>query len=162
MGRPAASALHDFVTAAAEAYLAGHSLDRLTLQLSVGGSRAAEFRMSSAGSRLTGSEMRYRAQWLEAIYVTLQRMGVAGGEASGAAARQADTWLLSIVHRVLEGQRTGEEQSFVKFDRALATGGASGGAAAERAVIAPQWVPVSQLVLLTMKVVNELREKNEL
>lgn len=43
-------------------------------------------------------------------------------------------------------------QSAVVFDRALATGGASGGAAAEKSVIAPQWVPVSQLVLLTMKV----------
>lgn len=40
----------------------------------------------------------------------------------------------------------------VQFDRALATSGASGGVAAEKLVIAPQWVPISQIVLLTMKV----------
>jgi len=57
--------------------------------------------------------------------------------------------------RVLEGQRHGEEQSQVKFDRGLATKGASGGAVAEKMVIAPQWVPVTQLVLLTLKVVDE-------
>jgi hypothetical protein len=34
----------------------------------------------------------------------------------------------------------------------LATKGASGGAVAEKMVIAPQWVPVTQLVLLTLKV----------
>ena len=44
-------------------------------------------------------------------------------------------------------------QSVVVFDRALATGGASGGVAAEKSVIAPQWVPVTQLVLLTLKVI---------
>jgi hypothetical protein len=54
--------------------------------------------------------------------------------------------------QVLEGQRHGEEQSQVKFDRGLATKGASGGAVAEKMVIAPQWVPVTQLVLLTLKV----------
>lgn len=46
-------------------------------------------------------------------------------------------------------------QSLVKFDRALSTAGASGGAAAERRVVAPQWIPVTQLVLLTMKVRTE-------
>jgi hypothetical protein len=40
----------------------------------------------------------------------------------------------------------------VKFDRGLATKGASGGAVAEKVVISPQWIPVTQLVLLTMKV----------
>ncbi len=36
-----------------------------------------------------------------------------------------------------------------------ASAGASGGAAAERRVIAPQFVPVSQIVLLTVKVLRE-------
>eukprot|EP00270_Netrium_digitus_P008254 TRINITY_DN2456_c0_g1_i1.p1 TRINITY_DN2456_c0_g1~~TRINITY_DN2456_c0_g1_i1.p1 ORF type:complete len:307 (+),score=77.79 TRINITY_DN2456_c0_g1_i1:65-985(+) len=68
---------------------------------------------------------------------------------------EEDPWLASIVYRVLLGMRTGEEQSSPKFDRALATMGASGGVAAEKAVISPQWVPVSQLVLLTIKVLKD-------
>lgn len=43
-------------------------------------------------------------------------------------------------------------QSLVKFDRGLATKGASGGAVSERLVISPHWVPVTQIVLLTLKV----------
>ena len=53
---------------------------------------------------------------------------------------------------LMRGHHCEYVQSAVVFDRALATGGASGGAAAEKSVIAPQWVPITQLVLLTMKV----------
>ena len=34
-----------------------------------------------------------------------------------------DAWLLAIVERVVAGQESGDEQSAVSFDRALATGG---------------------------------------
>ncbi|GJP57476.1 hypothetical protein CLOP_g12192 [Closterium sp. NIES-67] len=242
-GRPAASALRDLVAAAAEAFLAGHSMQRLLLQMQYGGgAEAEEFKMSAAGYRLTSSEEGYRTQWIKTVYLTmfrlhLQQPGASfihmppsqrdGGSSSSGGSEMgvrppslgafegampaleqppADTpgnsgksdqhndssnnntssssssetssetissrssmgaleglaealyeepWLGSIVDRVLEGQRTGEEQSLVHFDRALATGGASGGVAAEARVIAPQWLPISQLVLLTCKVVNE-------
>ncbi|CAI7777286.1 unnamed protein product [Closterium sp. NIES-54] len=246
-GRPAAMALHDLVAAAADAFLAGHSLQRLLLQLQYGGAEGEEFRMSEAGYRLTSSEQHYRTQWIKTVYLTMYRLHLqqpgssfihmpasqqshgtpssssssssssSGGssgmdvsraapglgmfegamppaseqpmfDASGSSNRsggdssseetssssssnsvsmgaleglwevvEEEPWLGSIVDRVLEGQRTGEEQSLVHFDRALATAGASGGVAAERRVIAPQWLPISQLVLLTCKVVNERR-----
>ena len=38
-----------------------------------------------------------------------------------------------------------------------AVAGASGGAAASQRTIAPQFVPISQLVLMTVKVVQELK-----
>eukprot|EP00897_Mesotaenium_endlicherianum_P003516 jgi/Mesen1/3192/ME000184S02242 len=150
LGRPAGTALHEFVTAAVEAALAGYARDKLALQLNYGASSSDnEFSVNAAG---------------EQVYITLQRMGVVPTPAPSAAGRETagdDQFLHSIIYRVLEGQRTGEEQSLVKFDRALATGGASGGAAAEKAVIAPQWVPISQLVLLTMKVVAETHSREE-
>lgn len=96
-----------------------------------------------------------------------------------------DAWLYSIVERTLQGQATGEQQLAVMFDRAIATGGgragaacgrggacirallgphasflragASGGAAAVRTTIAPSFIPISQLVLLTLKVRSELK-----
>ncbi len=39
--------------------------------------------------------------------------------------------------------------------------GASGGAAAEKRIIAPQFIPISQLVLIAMKCRRELRMKSE-
>ncbi|CAI5462822.1 unnamed protein product [Closterium sp. Yama58-4] len=161
-GRPAASALHDLVAAAADAFLAGHSLQRLQLQLQYGGAEGEEFRMSEAGYRLTSSEQLYRTQWIKTVYLTMYRLHLQQPGSSfismpTSSSSGEEPWLGSIVDRVLEGQRTGEEQSLVHFDRALATAGASGGVAAERRVIAPQWLPISQLVLLTCKVANERR-----
>ena len=43
-------------------------------------------------------------------------------------ASAADEWLLAVVDRVLRGLATGDEQSAVTFDRALATGGAQSSA----------------------------------
>jgi hypothetical protein len=151
MGRPAGQALHEFVAAAVDAFMAGFTFDKLSLQLAYGGEGMEEFKMDTAGYRLTSSEEHYRTQWLTTIYVTLQFLRVVDNEASRSAVTD-DIHLVQVIHRVLEGQRHGEEQSQVKFDRGLATKGASGGAVAEKIVIAPQWVPVTQLVLLTLKV----------
>lgn len=71
--------------------------------------------------------------WPAQVYCTLQML--AGAEADGsdeamqciASMRpwgEEDRWLIAIVGRVLEGRTSGEEQSSVTFDRALATGGA--------------------------------------
>eukprot|EP00898_Chlorokybus_atmophyticus_P008574 jgi/Chlat1/8718/Chrsp9S08578 len=153
-GRPAAAALKDFV--------------ECVLQLGIDESGA-----NAEGHRLTAYERRCRSQWINAIYVTLSELqGVPlhqqpaadnddGEESSESAVESADEveaemeWLLQLVRRTISGQATGDEQSNVKFDRSLATGGHSGGVASEKRVIAPQWVPISQLVLLTMKVMAE-------
>ncbi|CAI5487573.1 unnamed protein product [Closterium sp. Naga37s-1] len=177
-GRPAAMALHDLAAAAADAFLAGHSLQRLLLQLQYGGAEEEEFRMSEAGYRLTSSEQHYRTQWIKTVYLTMYRLHLqqpgasfihmpssqqSHGTPSRSSSSSSSGGSIGMdVSRaapglVLEGQRTGEEQSLVHFDRALATAGASGGVAAERRVIAPQWLPISQLVLLTCKVANERR-----
>ncbi|GAQ81433.1 hypothetical protein KFL_000800115 [Klebsormidium nitens] len=154
LGRPAAAALFDFVAATVEAYMLGASRDKVTIQLQYGSKEAYRIERDVAGYRLTGSEERYRSQWLDVIYTTLQLLKQGSEEWRQQPATQ-DESLIAIIHRVLEGQRTGEEQSLVKFDRALSTAGASGGATSERRVVAPQWIPVTQLVLLTMKVLNE-------
>lgn len=74
--------------------------------------------------------------WYTQVYCTLQMLAAAeAGGADGAMERivgmrpwgEEDRWLVAIVGRVLEGRSSGEEQSSVTFDRALATGGAHGG-----------------------------------
>lgn len=156
-GRPAGTALHEFVGAAVAAYLAGHTRDRLSLQLAYGDNGMEESKLETEGFRLTASEEQYRSQWLDTIYTTLQFLKVVDNQASRSSpvTAQTDSHLFSIVRRVVEGQQSGDEQSFVKFDRGLATKGASGGAIAQREAVAPQFIPLTQLVLLTMKVVNE-------
>lgn len=154
MGRSAGQAMHEFVCAAVDAFMAGYSFDKLNLQMVHGTGGIEEFKMENAGYRLTASEEYYRTQWLTTIYVTLQMMKLADNEASRSFVTE-NLQLVQIIHRTLEGQRHGEEQSLVKFDRGLATKGASGGAVSEKLVISPQWVPVTQIVLLTLKVVNE-------
>jgi len=64
------------------------------------------------------------------VYLTCQKVtGAAPPHAGheGADLQQQsddnDAWLLAIVERVLAGQESGDEQSAVSFDRALATGG---------------------------------------
>ena len=64
---------------------------------------------------------------LSQVYLTYQTTASAGDESRDVATpprSDADAWLLAIVERVLAGQDTGDEQSSVSFDRALATGGA--------------------------------------
>ena len=63
------------------------------------------------------------------MYLTYQLTTDAATESAATLAtlrprNDADAWLLAIVERVLAGQETGDEQSSVRFDRALATGGA--------------------------------------
>ncbi|GBG79462.1 hypothetical protein CBR_g29608 [Chara braunii] len=162
LGRPAGMALYDFTVATSEAFFKGFTRDQLALELRFGSHHMDGYGVQAAGYRLTSSEERYRSQWIDTIYVTLHMMKVVEPEEASNTPDMGDEWLRNIVHRVLEGQRTGEEQTAVKFDRALATAGASGGAAAQKKVIAPQWVPVSQIVLLTMKVVAEAQARHEL
>lgn len=154
LGRPAGLALHGFVSAAVEAFFNGYTRDQVSLQIVLGSAGMREFELGTAGYRLTATEEHYRSKWLDTIYTTLQLLKIVNNEASRSAAT-ADTQLYSTIHHVIEGQNMGDEQNAVNFDRGLATRGASGGVVTEKVVISPQWVPVSQLVLLTMKVVNE-------
>ena len=102
------------------------------------------------------------------VYVTLQmhalrQKGQAAFEA-GAALRPwgaDDSPLCRAVDRVLTGADSGDEQLSVVFDRALATRGASGGEAARQVTLAPQFVPLSQLVLLTLKAAAEQAEQGD-
>jgi hypothetical protein len=158
LGRPAGRALYDFVAATVEAWMAGYGRSKLALELRYGPESIHGIGLNTAGFRLTSSEERYRSLWLDAIYATLQMMRLPGPLGSNQQPVTNEPWLISTVFRVLEGHRTGEEMSLVRFDRALATAGASGGAGTELNVIAPQWVPISQLILLTLKVINEVRE----
>ncbi|GMH38610.1 hypothetical protein BSKO_06494 [Bryopsis sp. KO-2023] len=155
-GRPAAAALTDFVGQAMEAFLAGYSLKKLLLEMEFGAGQ------EEIGFRLTASERSYRQQWLDTVYVAMQMLiAVDDGEGGFHQVEPLRPWkeederLMTLVQRTLKGQMTGEEQALVKFDRALATRGASGGVASEERTISPQFVPVSQLVLLTSKVYKE-------
>eukprot|EP00899_Mesostigma_viride_P017246 jgi/Mesvir1/25522/Mv01772-RA.1 len=54
---------------------------------------------------------------------------------------EPEEWMASLVQRVLAGQLSGDEQSLVRFDRGLATAGASGGIMTERKVQCPIPLP---------------------
>ncbi|CAD7699836.1 unnamed protein product [Ostreobium quekettii] len=99
------------------------------------------------------------------VYITLQTLLMREGRGDAVSdcmdlrpKSENDGWLLSIVQKTIDGQLTGEEQSLVKFDRALATRGASGGVAADTKAIPPQFIPISQLVLLTLKTRGEMKQ----
>lgn len=163
-GRPAAAALAQIVRAAACAFKAGHSMDRLRLEVEHGGFN--EVNLTSGSCSLTETDKQYRQQFLDTVYITMQMLFLhdEGFDRSVATAltwqrewTDADWSILSLVDTVLTGQASGEEQMAVQLDRALATSGVSGGAATAHRPIAPQFIPVSQLVLMTMKVVQELK-----
>jgi hypothetical protein len=97
MGRPAGQALHEFVAAAVDAFMAGFTFDKLSLQLVYGGEGMEEFKMDTAGYRLTSSEEHYRTQWLTTIYVTLQFLRVVDNEASRSAVTD-DIHLVQVIH----------------------------------------------------------------
>lgn len=137
-----------------EAYISGYTREQVSLQLVYGSAGMQEFELGTAGCRLTATEEHYRSKWLDTVYTTLQIMKIKDNETPRSAIID-DMHLYSTIQRVIEGQISGEEQSFINFDRGLATRGASGGVVAGKVVIAPQWVPVSQLVLLTLKVMSE-------
>lgn len=154
LGRPAGLALHGFVSATVEAFSNGYTREQVSLQLAFGSAGMHEFEVGTAGCRLTATEERYRSKWLETVYTTLQMLKAKDNDASRLVTTD-DMQLFSTICHVLEGKNSGDEQSSINFDRGLATRGASGGVVTGKIVIAPQWVPVSQLVLLTMKVVSE-------
>jgi hypothetical protein len=148
-GRPAAVALVELVRAACEGHAAGISLEQLHLELEHGGH--VDHQMQSPGYWLTAADRTYRRQWLKAaspglptkcspdlspagpspqrglqVYFTLEE-----AEADRGHHRQpdpADAPLRSLVLRTLAGQASGEEQTRVAFDRALATSGEQPGA----------------------------------
>ena len=80
-----------------------------------------------------------------------------GGDWAGVSpeVREQVRWLEGLVDRVLLGAAAQEELSSVRFDRSLATKGASGGAAAEKTELDPALLPLPQLVLLVCKVLQE-------
>lgn len=154
LGRPAGLALHDFVSATVKSFLNGYTREQISLQIMFGSTGMREYELGSVGSRLTATEEHYRSKWLDTIYITLQMLKIADNEASRSATTD-DIQLYSTIYHVIEGRKWGDDQSIINFDRGLATRGASGGVVTGKVVIAPQWMPVSQIVLLTMKVVND-------
>ncbi len=152
-GRPAAAALSAFVSAAAAAFVAGHAVDSLELYISEFGSCSRAVR---DGPRLTSGEASYRRLWLCIVHETLRRRG---HPSRGAAAALADVppAVSPQVAAVLAAAAARAPHA-AKLDRSLATRGASDGNGttvgtnASAQTLAPQWVPLSQLVLLTCQV----------
>ena len=64
-GRPAAAALTQLVRCTACAFRAGHSMDRLRLEVEHGGFN--EVTLSSGSARLTETDKQYRKQFLDAV-----------------------------------------------------------------------------------------------
>ncbi|KAA6424979.1 MAG: hypothetical protein FRX49_05153 [Trebouxia sp. A1-2] len=129
-GRPAAAALTQIVRSAACAFKAGHSMDRLRLEVEHGGYN--EVHLKSGSCCLTETDKQYRRQFLDTVYITMQMLFLhdEGFDKSVAAAltwqrewTDADWSILSLVDTVLTGQANGEEQMAVQLDRALATSG---------------------------------------
>lgn len=159
-GRSAASSLTQVISATVSAFAAGFHLNRLRLELEHG-ALAQEGRVDSAGWRLTNSEQSYRSQWLDVVYITMQmdkqfifeqRGGFDATNCHTAlrSSGDGDAALVSLIEHTLRAHYAGDPGA-VKFDRSLAAPGASKGVAAAAMTVAPQFVPVSQLVLLTLK-----------
>ncbi len=147
-GRPAAVALVELVRAACEGHAAGISLEQLHLELEHGGH--VDHQMQSPGYWLTAADRTYRRQWLKAARPGLPTKCSARTSAPPAPSPQRglqvyftleeaeadrgyhrppdpeDAPLRSLVLRTLAGQASGEEQTRVAFDRALATSGEPG------------------------------------
>ncbi|KAI5076319.1 hypothetical protein GOP47_0008992 [Adiantum capillus-veneris] len=156
LGRPAGLALHGFVSAAIEAFSCGYTREQVSLQLVFGSAAMQEFEVGMVGNRLTSIEEHYRSKWVDTVYTTLRILNEEADDASSLSV-STDMHLYRTIKHVIEGQKSGDEQSLINFDRGLATRGASGGIVARKVEIVPQLVPISQLVLLTLKVVNEQR-----
>eukprot|EP00752_Nemacystus_decipiens_P014145 g12578.t2 len=149
-GRPLARALTDFVEYAIEALASGYSVEALLLELQL-----LDSTTRVPGQTLTGVEKRYRTQWITAMHAVMQHLEYVEQQEPKSA---EDFHIKSQVGVVLRGRQTNDEQTFVKFDKALATGGVAGGVATERIVVSPQMVPISQLTLLAIRALQKLED----
>eukprot|EP00904_Undaria_pinnatifida_P000887 jgi/Undpi1/1079/HiC_scaffold_10.g04542.m1 len=149
-GRPLAMAMTDLVERAVEAFVSGYPLEALLLELQM-----LDSTTRVPGETLTAVEKRYRTQWVGALHAVMQNLNLVEHREPTTA---EEFHLKSQVDVVLRGRQTNDEQTFVKFDKALATGGVAGGVATERIVIAPQMVPISQLVLLAIRALQKLED----
>ncbi|CAM9504449.1 unnamed protein product [Scytosiphon promiscuus] len=162
-GRPLARPMTDFVEYCIEALAAGYSVDQLLLELQL-----LDSTTRVPGMTLTGVEKRYRTQWIGAMHAVMQNLNFMEqrepksaeefhikSQASNLACQACNHLPVDVV---LRGRQTNDEQTFVKFDKALATGGVAGGVATERIVVSPQMVPLSQLVLLAIRALQKLED----
>jgi hypothetical protein len=166
------------VAAAAASFVSGHGLEALELYISEFGSSTSGAGRARDGPRLTASEASYRRAWLETVYETLRLRAHPSRAPSGALAFAASPHIAHQVAFVLADAAANAPHA-ARLDRALATRGASGGGAragggggsggggAEaqlqqqrreareareaQSTMAPQWLPLTQLVLLTCK-----------
>eukprot|EP00903_Cladosiphon_okamuranus_P013903 g12931.t1 len=132
-GRPLARALTDFVEYTIEALASGYAVEALLLELQL-----LDSTTRVPGQTLTGVEKRYRTQWITAMHAVMQHLDYVERQEPKSA---EEFHIKSQVDVVLRGRQTNDEQTFVKFDKALATGGVAGGVATERIVISPQMDP---------------------
>lgn len=138
---PLGQSLDVFVGASVDALRAGYDVDLLQLEVEV----------QDEGS-LTASERAYRRRWLRAVGHTLEILS----QRRPHEWRDADDIELAAFAAHVVGQQMRNEG--VQLDRALATSGRSGDL---EGPVAPNLVPLSQVVLLTMKRVWQL-EADEL
>ncbi|CEM06463.1 unnamed protein product [Vitrella brassicaformis CCMP3155] len=156
-GRSLAEALGDFVEECVDVFIyGGCSPVQLQLETQVEGEIHCE---RNPLERLTQDDKEARARWIRCVWLTLRTLGVVSvrrdSEVEGPSTSAADAALQGLVSTTVKGQQTGDRQSYVPFDRSLATRGNQGGVATENVAVPPQVIPLSQLVLLTMKAVNE-------
>ncbi|CAM9272119.1 unnamed protein product [Choristocarpus tenellus] len=121
-GRPLAAAMSDFVDGLVEIYLSGYAKEALELEL--------QFQDSTTpmpGQTLTAVEKQYRTNWLLAVYMVLEDLKLVEERPI---VSNEEYHLKSQVKVVMRGRRYHDELTFVKFDKALASRGRIGGAAA--------------------------------
>ncbi|CAN0000799.1 unnamed protein product [Phaeothamnion confervicola] len=179
-GRPLGAALAGLVDAATDTLLSGYPLETVQLELNYQTDIDA-----APGTRLTAVEAQFRSRWVSTIHLTLGLMGLVARQPP---TTQADFALESAVIVVVEGRSRAagaypsgsggddgssdgsgsggtsdsgsRSDSFVKMDRGLVTRGLSGGGVAtERVVVAPDCIPLSQIVLLTMRAARRTTSK---
>ncbi|CAM9842540.1 unnamed protein product [Discosporangium mesarthrocarpum] len=129
-GRPLAAAMVDFVDGAVAVYLSGYSKRALRLELQLQDDGEYE-----PGRTMTAAEKQYRKTWLSAIYMVLEELELVE---KLPAVGPEEFHLRSQVEVVLRGRRLADEQTFVKFDKSLLSGGVAGGAASGESQGGPQ------------------------
>ncbi|CAM9419101.1 unnamed protein product [Ectocarpus sp. 6 AP-2014] len=154
-GRPLAKSMTDFVEFSMEGLASGYSKEQLLLELQL-----LDSTTRVPGQTLTGVEKRYRTQWISALDFVMQNLKFID-EQEPKSVEEFHIKSQASVDVVMRGRQTNDEQTFVKFDKALATGGVAGGVATECIAISPQMVPLSQLVLLGIRALQKLEDAAE-
>eukprot|EP01026_Neomeris_dumetosa_P081818 TRINITY_DN925_c0_g4_i2.p2 TRINITY_DN925_c0_g4~~TRINITY_DN925_c0_g4_i2.p2 ORF type:complete len:227 (+),score=7.97 TRINITY_DN925_c0_g4_i2:275-955(+) len=153
-GRSIADGLRDLVSGIVDATLRGKRLKDILREIEQGGS--GEFKIDSPSYRFTASDLYYLHNWIKTVYFTTKLLPYAqakrmqeGIEILGALTDSIDQQLISIVQSTLKNWLSVEDGE-LELDKALQVD------QVDERTISPQFMPFTQLILLTIQVRTEM------